>query len=46
MELVAAEDISVVLEDAMHTVSNPKQKKALLNMVQELNKSELGKQEN
>jgi len=46
MELVAAADISVVLEDAMHTVSNPKHKKALLNMVHELNKSELGKQEN
>ena len=46
MELVAAADISVVLEDAMHTVSDPKHKKALFNMVQELNKSELGKQEN
>ncbi len=45
MELVAAEDISVVLEDAMHTVSDPKQKKTLFNMVQELNKSELGKHE-
>ena len=46
MELVAAADISVVLEDAMHSVSDPKHKKALFNMVQELNKSELGKQEN
>jgi len=45
MELVAAEDISVVLEDAMHEVSDLKQKKALFNMVQELNKSELGKHE-
>jgi len=42
MELVAAADISVVLEDAMHEVSDPKQKKALFNMVQELNKSALG----
>jgi nucleoid DNA-binding protein len=41
MELVAAADISVVLEDAMHTVSDPKHKKTLFNMVQELNKSEL-----
>ena len=46
MELVAAEDISNVLEDAMHTISDPNHKKALINMVQELNKSELGKQEN
>ena len=43
MELVAAEDISVVLEDAMHDASDPKQKKALFNMLQELNKSGLGK---
>jgi hypothetical protein len=43
MELVAAEDISVVLEDAMHAVSNPKQKKILFNMVQELHQRELGK---
>jgi hypothetical protein len=43
MELVAAEDISVVLEDAMHEVSNPKQKKILFNMVQELHQRELGK---
>ena len=46
MELVAAADISVVLQDAMHTISDPNHKKALINMVQELNKSELGKQEN
>ena len=46
MELVAAEDIGVVLEDAMHDVSDPKQKKALFNMLQELNKSALGKHDN
>jgi hypothetical protein len=43
MELVAAEDISVVLEDAMHEVSDPKQKTILFNMVQELHQRELGK---
>jgi hypothetical protein len=43
MELVAAEDISAVLEDAMHEASAPKQKSTLLNMLQELNKGPLGK---
>ena len=43
MELVAAEDIVVVLEDAMHDASDPMQKKALFNMLQELNKSALCK---
>ena len=43
MELVAAEDISDVLEDAMHEVSDPKQKTILFNMVQELHQRELGK---
>ena len=43
MELVAAEDISAVLEDAMHEASDPKQKNILSNMLQELNKSPLGK---
>jgi hypothetical protein len=43
MELVAAEDISTVLEDAMHTASDPKQKNTLSNMLQELNKGPLGK---
>ena len=43
MELVAAEDISAVLEDAMHEVSDPEQKNTLSNMLQELNKSPLGK---
>ena len=46
MELVATEDIGVVLEDAMHDVSDPKQKKALFNMLQELNKSALCKHDN
>jgi hypothetical protein len=46
MELVATEDISVVLEDAMHDASDPKQKKALSNMLQELNRSALGKHDN
>jgi hypothetical protein len=36
MELVAAEDISNVLEDAMHEASDPKQRKALSNMSQYL----------
>jgi len=36
MELVAAEDISDVLEDAMHEASDPKQRKALSNMLQYL----------
>jgi hypothetical protein len=43
MELVAAEDISAVLEDAMHEASDPKQKSTLFKMLQELNKSSLGK---
>jgi hypothetical protein len=43
MELVAAEDISAVLEDAMHDASDPKQKNTLANMLQELNKSSLVK---
>ena len=43
MELVAAEDISAVLEDAMHETSDPKQKNTLFNMLQELHKSQLGK---
>ena len=43
MELVAAEDISAVLEDAMHEASDPKQKITLSNMLKELNKSQLGK---
>jgi hypothetical protein len=41
MELVAAEDISAVLEDAMHAASDPKQKNTLSKMLQELNKSSL-----
>ena len=43
MELVAAEDICAVLEDAMHEASDPKQKNSLSNMLQELNKRSLGK---
>ena len=43
MELVAAEDISAVLEDAMHEASDPKQKNTLSQMLQELNKSSLVK---
>ena len=43
MELVAAEDISTVLEDAMHEASDPSQKNTLSNMLKELNKSPLGK---
>jgi hypothetical protein len=43
MELVAAEDISAVLEDAMHETSDPKQKNTFFNMLQELHKSQLGK---
>ena len=38
MELVAAEDISTVLKDAMHEVSEPKQKNTLSDMLRELNK--------
>jgi hypothetical protein len=43
MELVEAEDISAVLEDAIYEASDPKQKNTLFNMLQELNKSPLGK---
>ena len=43
MELVAAEDISAVLEDAINESSDPKQKNTLINMLQELNKGPLGK---
>jgi hypothetical protein len=46
MELVEAEDISAVLEDAMHEATDPKQKNTLSNMLQELNKSALGKHAN
>jgi hypothetical protein len=46
MELVEAEDISAVLEDAMHEATDPKQKNTLSNMLQELNKSALGKHDN
>jgi hypothetical protein len=46
MELVAAEDISAVLEDAMHDASDPKQKNTLSNMLLELNKGLLGKYDN
>ena len=42
MELVEAEDISAVLEDAMHEASDPKHKKNLSNMLQELKKRSLG----
>jgi hypothetical protein len=42
MELVAAEDISAVLEDAMDAASDPKQKNTLSKMLKELNKSPLG----
>jgi hypothetical protein len=43
MELVAAEDISAVLEDAMHEASDPKQKNTLSLMLQQLHQSPLGK---
>jgi hypothetical protein len=43
MELVAAEDISAVLEDAMHEVSDPKQINTLSNMLLEINKTKLQK---
>ena len=42
MELVAAEDISAVLEDAMHEASDPKQKNTLSKLLQELQKRSLG----
>jgi uncharacterized Fe-S cluster-containing MiaB family protein len=44
--LVEAEDISAVLEDAMHEATDPKQKNTLSNMLQELRKSALGKHDN
>jgi len=43
MELVAAEDISAVLEDAMHEAFDPKQKNTLSHMLKELYKSPLEK---
>jgi hypothetical protein len=43
MELVAAEDISAVLEDAMREASDPKQINTLSNMLLEINKSKLQK---
>ena len=43
MELVAAEDISAVLEDALSEARDPKHKKTLSNMLQELNKRSIGK---
>jgi len=43
MELVAAEDISAVLEDALHEASDPKQKNTLSRMLQELGQRSLGK---
>ena len=42
MELVESEDISAVLEDAMHEATDPRQKNTLSNMLRELNKSALG----
>ena len=42
MELVEAEDISAVLEDAMHEATDPRQKDTLSNMLREVNKSALG----
>jgi citrate lyase beta subunit len=41
MELVAAEDISAVLEDAINESSDPKQKNTLTHMLQDLNKGPL-----
>ena len=46
MELVEAEDISAVLEDAMHEATDPRQKDTLSNMLRELNKSALGPHNN
>ena len=46
MELVAAEDISTVLKDAMHQASEPKQKNTLSNMLRELNKIAPGVHDN
>jgi len=42
MELVKAQDIGTVLEDAMHEASDPKKKSVLFDMLQELRKSPLG----
>ena len=42
MELVKAQDIGTVLEDAMHEASDQKKKSVLFNMLQELHKSPLG----
>jgi hypothetical protein len=42
MELVEAADIKVVLEDALVAASNPKQKKALSNMLKALHQSAVG----
>jgi hypothetical protein len=41
MELVEAADIEVVLEDAMSEASDPKQKKALSKMLQEVSGSSI-----
>ena len=41
MELVEAADIEVVLEDAMSEASDPKQKKALSKMLQEVSDSSI-----
>ena len=41
MELVEAADIKVVLEDAMSEASDPKQKKALSTMLQEVSGSSI-----
>jgi uncharacterized Fe-S cluster-containing MiaB family protein len=41
MELVEAADIEVVLEDAMSEASDPKQKKALSTMLQEVSGSSI-----
>ena len=41
MELVEAADIEVVLEDAMREASDPKQKKALSKMLQEVSGSSM-----
>ena len=41
MELVAAEDISAVLEDAVNDASDPKQKNILSRMLQELKRTGL-----
>jgi hypothetical protein len=41
MELVAAADISVVLQDAMQDATSPKQRRALTVMLEALKKSSL-----